>query len=118
MLSDDSLHADAARHAESVEQIARSLIRQANSNRDQSLSDAVAAFVAAVDWRNERWLWALGAAHVLLLAMVIATRRWWAAQVYFLCFVCTWAFSFELVHGISILFLVLRALIVFFLCSA
>ena len=86
---------EAAQHAASVEQIARNLI--AKSNDEQTFTDAVMGFVSAVDW-TEEWLWLLVVWHVLLLAIVIATRREWSVQLCFLSLIRTSSRRLQMVN--------------------
>jgi hypothetical protein len=102
----EQVAADAARNAASAEQVVRNLITKSKQN--ETFTDAVMGFVSAVDW-SEHWLWALGAWHVLMLLLVLATRHEWNLQAGLLTLICS---SF---YNIYFLFVEFRRVILFFI---
>lgn len=49
-------------------------------------------FVQAVDWKNEKWIQALLAFHVVLLVTVLLTRRFQNLQIALFLFICSFSF--------------------------
>lgn len=66
-----------------VESIARQLIRKHNNPDNETFTDAVMAFVSAVDW-SETFIISLLSFHLILFVIVVLTRKNWGAQLTFL----------------------------------
>lgn len=54
---------------------------------------ALRNYVLAIDWAQERWLWALGAFHAALLLFSVLARKRPRAQIALLCFACAGVFG-------------------------
>jgi hypothetical protein len=72
---------------DTVEAMARQLIKKHNG--DDGPWELFMAFVSAVDWKNEPWLWALGFFHVFFAVLIILTRHDWVSQLTLLSLICT-----------------------------
>jgi hypothetical protein len=64
--------------AAAMDQVLR---RIAKSGGAEHPLDAAMAFLSAVDWSAERWLWALYVLFVALFVTALAARRSWPAQL-------------------------------------